>query len=115
MSADLELLIADDEKAGIGSVSDAEFFRRNPNRTYRMRLATTNEIAAAAIVLGRQDREDDHLLWFMAVKQIAPGIRLRFGFKTALPVGIPIRDIPERFARGVFTAAIGRQRRGRRA
>ncbi len=34
-----------DERRGVGSAEDSAFFKANPTRNHRMRLATANEIA----------------------------------------------------------------------
>jgi Fe-S oxidoreductase len=75
----LEQLIADDENAGVGSISDSVFFEQHPNRNYRLRLATPNESASMALIgCKANDSPDDKFDW-MCIKQTAPGVRARMG------------------------------------
>ena len=78
----LDLMEAEDERLGRGSVGDRAFFARNPHRSFRARLATPYEVAwhdemnpnAPAAPSG------DLFLW-VVVREICPGMRMRrFGY-----------------------------------
>lgn len=56
--------------------ADRRFFERHAHRSYRVRTASQPEIATMG-VLGEPKILPDELAWFVAVRQIAPGIRLR--------------------------------------
>jgi hypothetical protein len=57
-----------------GSISDEAFFRENPGRNYRLRLATQDEAARFEQHCGPAPRD-----WFVytATKQFFPGMRVR--------------------------------------
>jgi hypothetical protein len=95
----LNRLIAEDERNGVGSVADRSFFEQHPDRSYRMRLATPNEVAVAELN-GSPPPTGGQFVW-MAVRQVAPGVRMRLQVNAAPPVG-PIADIPEDVVREIF-------------
>jgi hypothetical protein len=98
----LNQMMAADEAAGRGSVSDRAFFEANPNRRYRMRLATQYEITAAEI-LDLPLPMSGHIAVWSVVKHMAPGARLRLYVYAPIPVG-PYSEIPEELAREIFGA-----------
>jgi hypothetical protein len=95
----LDLMEAEDERLGRGSVGDRAFFARNPHRSFRARLATPYEVAwhdemnpnAPAAPSG------DLFLW-VVVREICPGMRMRrFGYGPPPPA-----DMDEAAARELF-------------
>jgi hypothetical protein len=102
-----ELVVAD-EVAGRGSVDDGAFFKRHPNRRYRMRPATPGEIETCALVTEPFVPDGDQFLWSLT-KLLAPGMQARF-FCACAPPDAPLDNIPERIAQEVFqqAAASGR-------
>jgi hypothetical protein len=63
--------------------TDRRFFERRPDRSHRVRRAFGEEIAAAEIVLGQRCELPPHGVWFVAVKQIRSGARVRAFFIAA--------------------------------
>jgi hypothetical protein len=63
--------------AGIDRItkSDARFFERFPHRSHRVRIAAQVKILGHEVVTGGKLEAADK--FFTAVKQIAPGIRIR--------------------------------------
>lgn len=58
---------------------DRRFFERHASRSYRIRLASSAEMASfAQLTPVRELDEGDR--WFVAVRQVAPGMRLRAYF-----------------------------------
>jgi hypothetical protein len=106
----LERLIRKDEKRGVGSIQDAAFFEQNPERNFRMRLATSGEIAATEIISnnGAPLPLPENALWWTVIKQVAPGLRMRMQVYAPLPP-LPLKDIPEEAAREIFNLAISRE------
>jgi hypothetical protein len=102
----LERLICEDEKRGVGSIQDAAFFEQNPDRNFRMRLATPGEIAATEIICndGAPLPLPESALWWTIIKQVRPGVRMRAQVYAPLP-SWPFGEIPEHVARDVFTTA----------
>ncbi len=98
----LDQLVADDENAGIGSSDDAAFFERHPERNFRMRLATANEIATTELLGGATSQIDDQRFDWMVIKQIATGVRMRMGVRAAVPLAFTGDEIPEEVARAVY-------------
>lgn len=100
----LERLIRKDEERGIGSIQDSAFFEQNPQRNFRMRLATPGEIAATEIIsnAGAPLSLPADCLWWTVIKQLAPGVRMRRQVYGPLPPG-PIDNIPERIAQEIFS------------
>lgn len=56
--------------------ADAAFFRRFPNRSYRIRLLSSPEREQMALMGGKTEIPADER-WACCVKQIAPGARMR--------------------------------------
>lgn len=56
--------------------SDRCFFERRPERTHRVRLASTAEIETM-ILLKPARRAPSGLRWYVALRQVKPGVRLR--------------------------------------
>ena len=102
----LQRLIREDEERGVGSIQDSAFFEQNPQRNFRMRLATQGEIAVTELISnnGMPLAVPENAMWWVVIKQIAPGVRMRMQVYAALPPG-PLNDIPEHVAQKVFTAA----------
>jgi hypothetical protein len=101
----LRQLLAQDERAGRGSVEDARFFEQHPERNFRLRLATPGEVAEREMFGVSVQRPGDHFCW-IAIKQITPGLRVRLHAEGPAPVG-PIADISEAIARAVFMQILG--------
>ena len=95
----MKRLLAEDEERGIGSIQDAAFFKENPHRNFRMRLATPGEVATLELMALRTP-SDDTVLWSV-IKQVAPGMRMRVPVFAPPPLG-PITEIPEHLAQHMF-------------
>jgi hypothetical protein len=96
-------LMGEDEERGIGSTQDAAYFKQQPTRNYRMRLATSAEIEAMDLVNGPHPLTGGAFRW-VVIKQLCPGVRVRVHISAPLPPG-PIADIPEHVARDTFEYA----------
>jgi hypothetical protein len=57
--------------------SDRRFFARHAGRSYRLRPAFPPEVGVLAVLDGRKIELPDDWLWFTAVRQFAPGVRVR--------------------------------------
>lgn len=58
--------------------ADAAFFARFPRRSHRVRLASSAEIEQNAAITGAGSTgPGPGRRWFVAVRQIAPGVRMR--------------------------------------
>ena len=95
--------MGEDEERGTGSFADAAYFEAQPQRSYRMRLATPAEIEAMERVNGSRPLGKGSFKW-VVVRQLAPGMRIRVHINAPLPPG-PIADIPEHVARETFECA----------
>jgi hypothetical protein len=106
----LRRLIREDEERGVGSIQDAALFEQNADRNFRIRLATPGEIAATEMIkkAGKPLPLPDDALCWTVVKQVGPGVRMRFQVFAPLPPW-PLNDIPEHVAREVFNLAAGEQ------
>ena len=71
-----------------------------------MRLATQGEIAVTELISnnGMPLAVPENAMWWVVIKQIAPGVRMRMQVYATLPPG-PLNDIPEHVAQKVSTAA----------
>jgi hypothetical protein len=94
-----------DARRGVGSAEDSAFFKANPTRNHRMRLATANEIATVDIA-GIAPAGADGWWWLTAVREISPGKRAAVCFYAPLPPW-PLAQTSERLARAVFDFAAG--------
>ncbi len=82
--------------------SDRQFFARHANRSYRLRRMSRPEIETIEICNGAGSvKAPDGFTLFVAVRQIAPGLRIR-GFG-AIIVG-PFDDFPEVICRACYEA-----------
>jgi hypothetical protein len=99
----LGLLMKEDEDRGIGSTADARYFKEQPHRHHRVRLATSAEISAMDLVNGPPPLSAGDFRW-VVIRQLAPGVRVRLHFVGPLPPG-PIADIGEDAARETFECA----------
>jgi hypothetical protein len=105
----LDQAVADDEKAGVGSIDDRDFFEQHPERNFRMRLATPGELAAIEAICGPIEHDDDGLFCWSIIQQIRPGVRMRSAMRAPLPPdGCSPHDVPEFVARRVFLDALRR-------
>ena|SRR5688572_614716 len=84
--------------------ADRNFFKRRPERAHRIRRAFGAEIAASALMDQRSLDLPPHLAWFVAVKQLEPGARVRTFFVYAREIDT---DLPEEVAAAVFEATLG--------
>ena len=102
----LERLIRKDDARGVGSVQDSAFFKRNPGRSFRMRLASPGEIAAIKVLSNKETplQLPRNAFWWTVVKQIAPGVRARLQAYAPLPPG-EFGEVPEEIAREIFGLA----------
>ena len=83
---------------------DRRFFGAHPNRRYRVRLATLNEVDEFRRHKPELPDLRDGYEWFMAVHEPKQGVRLRT--LIAAPDHLD-DDPPEDVARGVFERALG--------
>ena len=81
--------------------SDRQFFVRHANRSYRLRPAFPPEVEVLAVLDGQKIELPDDWLWFTAVRQFAPGIRVR-AFGAMAPLGGD--DPPEPICKTLFEA-----------
>ena len=70
INAILRQLEDDDRRRGLGPLDDERFFRSQPHRRFRMRIALPLEIAVAIALAGPPDSDD--FIW-MTVRQLASG------------------------------------------
>jgi hypothetical protein len=80
---EMERLTNLEEQAGKGFEEDRVFFEQHPERSHRLRLASANEIATFAVT-GMAPPPSD-LFWWVAVRRVRPGIRMRLGFTGPAP------------------------------
>jgi hypothetical protein len=83
--------------------TDAEFFERFPQRQYRARLASADEIEQVQVAGGLQELPSDIWCYFSAVHQLEPGVRVR------KIVGVPKvtkTDVSEVNARAIFSGYV---------
>jgi hypothetical protein len=99
----LETLLQKDDRRGRGSADDSKFFAANPQRNFRMRLATPCEIEATQIMSnkGRPLWLPDDTVWWTVVWQITPGVRKRCQVYAPVPLG-SVNGIPEQVAQEIF-------------
>jgi hypothetical protein len=82
--------------------ADRLFFERFPNRQHRVRLASQAEIGQQEIMEGKPQAIPPGCRIFTAVRNIAPGVRLRlftFGLEGSET------DLSEAWARAIFETA----------
>lgn len=84
--------------------ADRKFFERRKDRAYRVRLASRVEIAANALIEGAAKPPEGHI-WYVAVRQVKPGLRLRAG--AILPESIDPDLLSERECEAVYEHIIG--------
>jgi hypothetical protein len=101
----LERALAEDDRRGVGAAEDAAFFEANPDRTYRMRLATLGEIAAFDVAGRAGASSADGLWWLVVVRQLAPGERAVVRIYTPLP-SWPLDETSEQLVRAVFDTVV---------
>jgi hypothetical protein len=99
----IELASAD---SGAASEADREWFERHPERAHLVRPAVPGE--AYLHRLDSLNRLHDGCQWYTLVKQIRPGIRVRYIFASA--GNVPIW-CAEETAREIFANAIPRLRK----
>ncbi len=86
--------------------ADRRFFERHVHRSYRVRTASQPEITTMG-VLEEPKALPDELAWLVAVRQIAPGVRLRhylLGLRGA------DTDVSEAMCRAIYDAQRSDQR-----
>ena len=96
-----------DARRGVGWAEDAAFFKANPTRNHRMRLATANEIAVFDSAEGTQAGADG-FWWLVVVRQLAPGERAMTRIYAPLPPW-PLAETSERLAQVMFESNVGWQ------
>jgi hypothetical protein len=79
--------------------ADARFFERFPHRQHRVRVAARAEIEQNALMIGGDPDIPHDFSYFMAVKNVAPGARVRL-----LIMGLEgsDTDISEESARAIY-------------
>jgi hypothetical protein len=97
----LERQMTKDEARGRGSADDSKFFKANPERNFRIRLATQSEILETELTSSAPPRRLPGYARFTLVKQLTPGLRTRLQIDAPLPHG-PIEEAPEDAARAAF-------------
>ena len=82
--------------------ADARFFERFPHRQHRIRLTARAEIEQNALMTGEDPHIPREFSYFMAVKRVAPGVRVRLQI-----IGLEgsDTDISEESARAIYEAA----------
>ena len=95
----------EDARRGVGWAEDAAFFKANPTRNHRMRLATANEIAVFDSAEGTQAGADG-FWWLVVVRQFAPGERAMTRIYAPLPKW-PLAETSERLAHLMFASNVG--------
>jgi hypothetical protein len=83
--------------------SDRLFFERRPDRTHRIRLASKAEVETM-VLLKPSRRAPSGLRWYVALRQVKPGVRLRvftLGYEGA------DTDVSEEVAAYVYGQASG--------
>jgi hypothetical protein len=88
--------------------ADRAFFKRRPDRAHRVRLAALAEIKQEELMVGGTMIVPAGYSAFIAVRNMAPGIRLRV--MTLAPEGAET-DLPEEMARSIFEKAAPTQAR----
>jgi hypothetical protein len=86
--------------------ADRAFFKRRPDRVHRVRLASQAEIKQEELMVGGTMIVPAGYSAFIAVRNVAPGIRLRV--MTLAPEGAET-DLPEEMARLIFEKAAPQQ------
>jgi hypothetical protein len=99
----LERLIREDEQ----SIDDSAFFARNPDRNFRVRLATSHELAAVERAGGTLPPLAEDRFWWTAIKQLAPGVRVFLHVEGPAPIGA-VPNIDEATAREIFRRTWGK-------
>ncbi len=97
----------EDARRGVGWAEDSAFFKANPTRNHRMRLATANEIAVFDSAEGTQAGADG-FWWLVVVRQLAPGERAMTRIYAPLPPW-PLAETSERLAQVMFESNVGWQ------
>lgn len=82
--------------------ADRRFFERFPHRTYRVRHLSIAEVTALEGQGRSVGRPASGWRWFVAIKQVLPGCRMRIAFQS--PEGAEV-DLPEELAAGLYSAA----------
>jgi hypothetical protein len=89
---------------GVNKITDADrkFFERFPHRQYRVRLAARAEIKQDTLLNGASPHLPREFFYFMAVKKIAPGVRVRLRI-----IGLEgsDTDLSEESARAIYEMA----------
>jgi hypothetical protein len=85
------------------SQADRRFFDQNPRRAHLVRLAHPAEIAEGENALHRATRLPEGYAWYVAVRCVAPGMRLRAFF--AGLSGFPSSHLTEPQAEQIYEAA----------
>jgi hypothetical protein len=82
--------------------ADARFFERFPRRQHRVRLAARAEIEQNAQLTGEDPDIPREFSYFTAVKNVAPGVRVRLQI-----IGLEASDtdVSEEIARAIYEAA----------
>ena len=81
--------------------ADARFFDRFPGRAHRARIASIAELDQNALMSGETDKAPEPgRRWFVVVRQIAPGVRLRLFSESAADADVDCMTEAE--ARDVF-------------
>jgi hypothetical protein len=83
---------------------DRRFFETHPERSYWIRRALPIEIAAYELARGEPYPTHAGRLVCIAVKQLAPGLRVRLLCTAPKGVGAPPAGLPERQCRKIFEA-----------
>lgn len=85
------------------SASDAAWFKANPRRSHRLRVALPGEFPPLPMPEG--------VRIVTAVRQLEPGMRLRVPF--GLPACLPVEDVPEAECCAMFEMALENNGSGR--
>jgi hypothetical protein len=82
--------------------TDRRYFAKHTGRSYRLRPASPSEVEVLRVLSGPHVTAlPGHLAWFTAVRQIAPGVRVR-AWAAIVPFGG--HDPPEAVCRAFYDA-----------
>ena len=97
-----------------GSESDRLFFEKKPNREYRARLMTPDELAIMEQLCGVPPIPAK-MFWFAVVRQHRPGFRVRGAISVEMPPQFFLlnEEIPEHIARYLFEEALRKTQNAR--
>jgi hypothetical protein len=88
--------------------ADRRFFLRHPERSYRVRLTAEAELRQAGRAGCPLDAPFPNFRWFTAIRQVAPGCRLRVYLQAP---ALCETDVPEALAAAIYRRSEGQSAR----